>query len=96
MTKSNIKVSRYDHNEVLPEGAACADGSFAWEMSIEPDDEAWILFVPKDKTHEPQLWLNIGKVDHGDGGGMENAYACAGSPEHQVFLEAQPSATVGG
>ncbi len=95
MAKSNIKVSRYLDTE-LPEGAACADGSFAWEMSIEPDDGSWVMFVPKDKTQEPQLWICVGKVDHGDGQGEENAYAPVGSEEHKAYLEAMPSATVAG
>lgn len=84
--KTNIKVSRY--SDELPEGARCADGTFPWEASIEPEDGAWVLFVPKDATKEPLLAIRVGEIDHGDGTG-EDAYAMAGSPEHIAFLKGE-------
>ncbi len=80
--KKNIRVSRYDASYVseLPEDAFCANGEFAWEASIEPEDRSWILFVPKEGA--PSLWVRVGTLPDSN----EEAFAAAGSPEHLAFL----------
>lgn len=88
--KQNIRINRYGAQEIaeLPPEALCADGQFAWSMSVEPEDGSWVLFVPKDPTRAPDLWVRVGVNDHGDGTG-EDVYAAAGSPEHEAFLAAK-------
>lgn len=84
MPKSNIKIIRYS-NEEIPAEARCANGEFPWEASIECEGGDWVIFVPKNKTHAPSVWMRVGTHDHGDGTG-EDAYALAGSPEHKAFV----------
>lgn len=88
MAKNNIRVCRYQEAEVaeLPPEALCANGEFAWEASIEPEDGSWVLFVPKDKKLEPSLWIRVGtNADEGENFG-EDVYAAVGSPAHQAYL----------
>lgn len=84
-TKQNIRVSRYGAQEVseLPPEALCADGQFPWAASVSPEDGAWVLFIPKDASRTPDLWVRIGTDDGSDG---EELYAPAGSEEHLAFL----------
>lgn len=85
--KRSIKVSRYTVEDAEIPGARCADGSFAWFASIEPEDGAWVLFVPKDPAAVPTLVVACGTIDYGDG--EETAYVTPGSPEHLAWLDAE-------
>lgn len=99
MSKTSIRVSRYDQAN-LPEGAACADGTFAWELSVEPacapDEASWILFVPTKEAAargvRPQLWHAIGQQARVEGG--EVLYVQEGSAEHAAFLEESERARI--
>lgn len=79
----NIRISRYQKNEELPKEAFCADGTFPWFASVEPEDGSWVLFVPIDPEQPPQLWLNVGTEDNGDGTGRD-VFAPAGQPLPEV------------
>jgi hypothetical protein len=91
MKKTNIRIQRYTQADASSPGAACEDGEFRWEMSIEPDDRAWILFVPTPKAcaegAEPMLCVRVGDASL-EGEGSDCAYAAQGSPEHLAYLAA--------
>lgn len=84
MTTKNIRVRRYTQADEEVPGAKCADGTFAWLMSIEPEDESWVMFVPKEG--EPQLWIRISTLCDEAEGKVIEGYALQGSPEHEAFL----------
>ncbi len=73
MPKQNITVNRY---------AAEQPPTFAWEASIHPEDESWILFVPRASHPDvkPQLWLAAGTHTAEDGT-VETTYAPAPGSE---------------
>lgn len=60
MPKQNITVNRY---------ASDRPSSFPWEASIHPEDESWVLFVPRASHPDvkPQLWFACGKHVAEDG-----------------------------
>lgn len=64
MSKQNVSIRRYAQPN-------------PWLMSIEPEDAAWILFVPGEG--DPQLWVRV-KIEAQDPTAI--AYAPSGSPEH--------------
>lgn len=76
MPKQNITINRY---LTLEQGQF---PEFAWESSIHPADESWILFVPNDRHPDvkPQLWLATGTHTTEDGT-IEKVYTPApGTP----------------
>ena len=84
--KTNIRVSRY-----APKNEADAE-DFAWDASVEPEDRAWILFVPTTAAAargvEPVLCLRVGSTHEDDHEAA--SYATQGSPEHIAFRASRP------
>ena len=90
-TKQHFTITRYSDAELPPE-AVCPEHGFPWLASIQPDNDEWVLFVPKDGS-TPQLWVFVGEVQMPDCEKPERSFAPIGSPAHQAYLEAMPSAT---
>ena len=81
MSKKNIRISRY-----LP------GQNIGFEAYVEPEDRAWVLFVPSEqnRSRSPQLFHRVGSYTD-EKGDSHDSYAADGSPEHQAFM-AEPDA----